>query len=252
MNSIKMYPLNIIGDIEYRDLLEEIIKKSIEESRMTIDDGDILVITHKVISKAEGRLVDLSTIKPSEKAVKISKITGKDPALVEVILRESTEVLKISNRGIIICRHKLGFICANAGVDRSNSGKEDCVVLLPVNPDQSAYNIRIKLEKHFNKKLAVVINDTHGRSFREGAIGIAIGSSGINPLKSYIGKKDRNGYTMKSSVEAIIDEVASAATLLMGQSDEGKPIVLIKGLRYEYSDEGIKILIRKPENELFV
>lgn len=251
MNSIRMYSLNNIGNIEKGDELEEIIIKSLEKSGLNIDNGDILAIAHKIVSKSEGRVIHLCNIKPSREALKYSKITGKNPALIELILEESKKVLKATTKGIIITRHKLGYICANAGIDYSNAGDKNCVVLLPQNPDKSAKNIRIKLGKYFNKKIAVVINDTHGRSFREGAIGIALGSSGIRPLVSYIGKKDRNGYKMKSSVEAIIDEVASAATLLMGQVDEGKPIVLIKGVKYEYSDEGVKSIIRKPKKELF-
>lgn len=250
MNSIRIYSLNNIGNIKRGDELEEIIIKSLDKSGLNIDNGDILVIAHKIISKSEGRVINLSNIKPSQKALKYSKITGKNPALIELILKESKKVLKVT-KGIIIARHKLGYVCANAGIDHSNAGKKNCVVLLPQNPDKSAKNIRIKLEKYFNKKIAVVINDTHGRSFRKGAIGIALGSNGIRPLVSYIGKRDKNGYKMKSSVEAIIDEIASAATLLMGQVDEGKPIVLIKGIRYKYSDEGVKSIIRRPRNELF-
>ncbi len=250
MNSIRIYSLNNIGNIKRGDELEEIIIKSLDKSGLNIDNGDILVIAHKIISKSEGRVINLSNIKPSQKALKYSKITGKNPALIELILKESKKVLKVT-KGIIIARHKLGYVCANAGIDHSNAGKKNCVVLLPQNPDKSAKNIRIKLEKYFKKKIAVVINDTHGRSFRKGAIGIALGSNGIRPLVSYIGKRDKNGYKMKSSVEAIIDEIASAATLLMGQVDEGKPIVLIKGIRYKYSDEGVKSIIRRPRNELF-
>lgn len=250
MNSIRIYSLNNVGNIKKGDELEEIIIKSLDKSGLNIDNGDILVIAHKIVSKSEGRVINLSNIKPSQKALKYSKITGKNPALIELILKESKKVLKVI-KGIIIARHKLGYVCTNAGIDHSNAGDKNCVVLLPQNPDKSAKNIRIKLEKYFNKKIAVVINDTHGRSFRKGAIGIALGSNGIRPLVSYIGKRDRNGYKMKSSVEAIIDEIASAATLLMGQVNEGKPIVLIKGIRYEYSDEGAKSIIRKPRNELF-
>jgi len=250
MNSIRIYSLNNIGNIKRGDELEGIIIKNLEKSGLNIDNGDILVIAHKIVSKSEGRIINLYDIKPSQKALTYGKITGKNPALIELILKESEKVLK-ATKGVIITRHKLGYVCANAGVDYSNAGDKNCVVLLPQDPDKSAKNIRIKLEKYFNKKIAVVINDTHGRSFREGAIGIALGSNGIRPLVSYIGKKDRNGYKMKSSVEAIIDEVASAATLLMGQVDEGKPIVLIKGIKYKYSDEGVKSVIRKPEKELF-
>ena len=251
MNSIRMYSLDNIGNIKKGDELEEIIIKSLEKSEITIDNGDILVIAHKIVSKSEGRVIHLCNIKPSREALKYSKITGKNPALIELILEESKKVLKATTKGIIITRHKLGYICANAGIDYSNAGGNNFVVLLPKNPDESAKKIRNKLEKYFNKEIAIIINDTHGRSFREGAIGIALGSSGIKPLKSYIGEKDRNRYTMKTSVEAIIDEIASAATLLMGQSDEGKPVILMKGVNYEYCDKGSKIVIRKPKKELF-
>jgi len=251
MNSIRMYSLNNIGNIKKGDKLGEIIINNIEKSRLSIDDGDILVIAHKIISKAEGRVLNLLDINPSKKALKISTITGKNPALIEAILKESKKILKVTSEGVIICRHLLGFVCANAGIDQSNSGKRNYVVLLPRNPDKSAKDLRIELENYFNKKIAVVINDSHGRSFRKGCIGVSIGSSGIKPLKSYIGRKDKYGYTMKSTVEAIIDEIASASTLLMGQTDESRPIILIKGINYERSNESIKTIIRDPKKELF-
>lgn len=251
MESIKLYPLFCIKSIKEGDSLAELIIENIKKSELTIENNDIIVVAHKIVSKAEGRVIDLLNIVPSKRALRISEITGKNPALIELILQESTELLKVTKRGIIISKHKLGFICANAGIDRSNTGKNNFAVLLPLKPDNSAYIIRSKIEKYFKKKIAVIINDTHGRSFREGAVGIAIGCSGINPLKSYIGKKDRDGYVMMSSVEAIIDEVSSAATLLMGQSDEGIPVVLIKGVKFEYCDKGIKNIIRDTKKELF-
>lgn len=251
MKFITMYPLKILKNIEQGDQLDKIIIESLSKLNLFVGNSDILIVTHKIISKAEGRVVDLSTITPTNEAIKISKITKKDPALVEVILKESKEVLKVTSRGIIICRHKLGFVCANAGVDCSNAMKKNSVVLLPQNPDKSANKLRTSLENHFNQHIAIIINDTHGRSFRVGAIGIAIGSSGIKPLKSYIGRKDRNGYIMKSSIEAIVDEIASAATILMGQSDEGVPIVLMKGVQYEYYQNGINEIIRASKMEIF-
>jgi coenzyme F420-0:L-glutamate ligase/coenzyme F420-1:gamma-L-glutamate ligase len=252
MNSIHLHPLKDIKEINVGDCIGEIIIDSIEKSGLLIENGDIFVVAHKIISKAEGRIVELSKINPSSEAYRISKISGKSPPLVESILQESSQILKKTKEGVIISRNKLGFVCANAGIDQSNSVSPDHVVLLPKNPDKSAYNLRIQLEKYFNRSIAIIINDTHGRPFREGAVGVAIGSSGINPLKSYIGKKDRNGYTLKSSIEAIADEIASAATLIMGQCDEGRPIVIIKGFKYEYSSNGLlNNIVRNPSKDLF-
>jgi coenzyme F420-0:L-glutamate ligase/coenzyme F420-1:gamma-L-glutamate ligase len=166
-------------------------------------------------------------------------------------LQESQEVLKV-RKNVIITRHRLGFVCANAAVDRSNAGGEDRVILLPENPDKSASYVRISLGEKLKREVAVIINDSHGRPFREGAIGIAVGISGMAPLHSYIGKSDRYGYVMKTSVEAVADEIASAATLLMGQINESRPVVIIKGYEYEKSYSGIKENIRDPKKDLFI
>lgn len=213
-------------------------------------DRDILVIAHKIVSKTEGRIVSLSDVTPSDEATYYSEVTGKDPRILQVVLDESSLVLK-ARRGLIITRHKLGFVCANAAVDHSNAGGRDLVVTLPKDPNKSAQEISDGIFKRTGKKLAVIIADTHGRSFREGAIGICVGCYGIAPIHSYRGDSDRDGYVMQTSQEAIADELCSAATLLMGQSDESRPVVLIRGYEYQPSEEGANALFRIPQKELF-
>jgi len=238
-----------IPEINTGDNIGKIIIGCMKKEGFQLSDGDIIVIAHKIVSKAEGRLIHLSQVQPSDEARNLSDITGKDARLVELILQESKEIVKVQ-RGLIIARHRLGFVCANAAIDQSNAGK-DSVVLLPENPDQSAKEICELIKSEVGKEVAVIINDSHGRPFRQGAIGIAVGIWGMKPLLSYIGKKDRYGYKMRSSVEAIADEMASAATLLMGQGDESRPVVIIKGISYEAGDDGVKPLIRPPELDLF-
>lgn len=187
---------------------------------------------------------------PSDRAKETANLTGKDSRLIELILEESEEVLKV-RQGLIITRHRLGFVCANAAIDQSNTGEKDGVILLPKDPDKSAREIRKTIKQKLGINVAVIINDSHGRPFREGAVGVAVGIAGINPMLSYIGKMDRNGYVMRSSVEAIADEMASAATLLMGQGSESRPVVIIRGFQYKAGNEGIKTLIRPTKYDLF-
>jgi coenzyme F420-0:L-glutamate ligase/coenzyme F420-1:gamma-L-glutamate ligase len=249
--NINLYALTKVPEICKNDNLGEIIARCIMEEGIEVNDGDIVVIAHKIVSKAEGRLVYLSKVTPGEQARELANICEKDPRLIEVILQESQEVLKV-RKNVIITRHRLGFVCANAAVDRSNTGGEDRVILLPENPDKSACYIRISLGEMLKREVAVIINDSHGRPFREGAIGVAVGISGMAPLHSYIGKSDRYGYVMQTSVEAVADEIASAATLLMGQIDESRPVVIIKGYEYEKSYSGIKENIRDSKKDLFI
>lgn len=249
MFQVNLFALQHIPEINTGDNIGKIIIDCMKEEGFLLSDGDIIVIAHKIVSKAEGRLIHLSQVQPGDDAKKLSDITGKDARLIELILQESEEIVKV-RRGLIIARHRLGFVCANAAIDQSNAGK-DSVVLLPENPDKSAKGISKLIKSEVGKDVAVVINDSHGRPFRQGSIGIAVGIWGMKPLLSYVGKKDRYGYKMRSSVEAIADELASAATLLMGQSNESRPVVLFKGISYEAGDDGVKPLIRPPELDLF-
>ena len=213
--------------------------------------GDVLVVAQKIVSKAEGRVVDLAEVTPGEEARRLARETAKDPRLVEVILRESTRVVRV-HAGVLITEHRLGFVCANAGVDHSNVGLgPEVVCLLPQDPDASARLISEALRAAFLAAVAVIINDSHGRPHREGAVGVCIGAAGLEPLQNLVGRADRYGYTMRTSVEAVADELAAAATLLQGQCDEGTPAVLIRGVPITEGEGGAGQLLRDPASDLF-
>lgn len=212
--------------------------------------GDVVVVAHKVVSKAEGAVVDLRTISPGARAAELSIEAKKDPRLVEVILRDSTSVRRV-RPGLIIAEHRLGFVCANAGVDHSNVGLgDDVVATLPRDPDGSAERIRAGLREAFGADVGVIVNDSHGRPFRQGTTGAAIGSAGLRVLRSYIGEPDRYGYVLRVSVEAVADELAGMANLLQGQAAEGRPLVLIRGAEHAGSERAAD-LVRGQEEDLF-
>ena len=243
---IRIIPVTGIPLIKEGDDLAKIISDRIE-----LQEDDILVICETVVSKSQGRIVNLSKIKPSSKAIEYSKKTGKDPRLVQLILDESKEVLKVGD-SVIVVETKDGNICASAGIDVSNvCGDESIVGLLPKDPDKEAEKIRLELKKLTGKDVVVIISDTQGRPFRSGAIGVAIGVSGMNPLWKRAGEKDLYGYELKSSIIATADEASSAASLLMGQADEGIPVVIIRGARYQKGKGSSKELLREKEKDLF-
>jgi coenzyme F420-0:L-glutamate ligase/coenzyme F420-1:gamma-L-glutamate ligase len=225
------------------------ILEAIGHGQIEIQDGDILVVTHKIVSKAEGRIVDLASIKPSTKAISMAKEHDKDPRIMELILMESTQILRAKN-GIIISETKHGFVCANAGVDQSNV-EGDTAVLLPVAPDESAGRIQEAVKKKIGKEIAVIITDTFGRSFRNGQTNVAIGVAGINPIKSYIGTYDMYGRKLRVTEIAVADEIASAAELVMGKA-EGTPVAIVRGYIFEkVSKTSVKSLLRAKERDLF-
>ncbi len=234
--SIEVIGLYYSGEIVYGADLGELIVRIAREQGVGVRDKDVIVAAQKVVSKAEGRVVDLDSVVPSREAVEIAEKTDKDPCLVELILRESSELLKVVDRHIIVLtRH--GIVCANAGIDRSNSGGLNKVVLLPVDPDGSARRIRESIEKLTGVRVAVVITDTYGRQFRRGVVNMAIGFSGINPFRDYRGLTDRYGYVMRVTRVNIVDEIAAAAELVMGQGSENTPFAIVRGVDYEYSLE---------------
>ncbi|MDQ7819991.1 MAG: coenzyme F420-0:L-glutamate ligase [Armatimonadota bacterium] len=214
-------------------------------------DGDVVVVAQKVVSKAEGSVVNLDEVAPGPQARTLADVARKDPRLCQVILNESRAVLRV-RPGLIICEHRLGFICANAGVDHSNVGLgPQWVTTLPRDPDASAAAVREALMRGFRASVGVVINDTHGRAFREGAVGVAIGVAGLDPLYSYVGAEDRYGYVLQTSVEAVADELAGVASLLQGQAAEGTPVVLIRGGRAQAGGGSAARLVRPAERDLF-
>jgi coenzyme F420-0:L-glutamate ligase/coenzyme F420-1:gamma-L-glutamate ligase len=214
------------------------------------EDGDVLVVAQKVVSKAEGAVVHLPGIDPGPQAEALAVAAQKDPRFCQVILDESHAVLRM-RPGLVIAEHRLGFICANAGVDFSNVGLgDDWVATLPKDPQASAERLRQAIHDAFGAAVAVIINDTHGRPWREGAVGVAIGVAGLEPLFSYIGREDLYGYVLHSSIEGIADELAATASLLQGQAAEGTPVVLIRGARFDLGAGRTKLL-REPDKDLF-
>lgn len=216
-----------------------------------LSEGDIVVVAQKVISKAEGRLIDLKLVNPSEKSLQIAKQNDKDPRLIELILNESVDILRLA-RGILIVETKRGLICANAGVDQSNVEKSnDYAALLPDDADLSARELRRSLKRKTGIDVAVVITDTFGRPFREGQINVAIGIAGIQPIKSYIGTLDMYGKRLKVTEIAVVDEIASAAELQMGKS-ERIPVVIIRGYVYQMVEtSSLSQLLRARGKDLF-
>ena len=216
-------------------------------------DGDVLVIAQKIVSKAEGRLVDLATVSPSAPAIALGAEIDKDPRLVEVIMGESTRVVR-SRPNLMIMQHKLGFVMANAGVDQSNVAPEDGVeraLLLPEDPDASAEALRAALSTRFGVKLAVIINDSFGRAWRRGTCGVAIGAAGLPSLVDLRGTPDLFGRELHVTVVGHADEIAAAASLVMGQAREGQPAVLVRGLTWDAPDGPASVLARPADEDLF-
>ncbi|HKM39364.1 MAG TPA: coenzyme F420-0:L-glutamate ligase [bacterium] len=210
--------------------------------------GDIVVITQKIVSKAEGQVVRLSDVEPSHFALEIGTRYGKDPRQVEVVLREAKRIVRMRG-GLLITETKHGYICANAGVDNSNV-ESGSVTLLPQNPDLSALRMKERLEALLGLKLAVIISDTWGRPWRSGIVNFAIGSAGINPVLDYAGQKDQFGYELKVTKIAVIDEIAALAELVCGKLDN-TPVAIVRGYKYEPSDLGAASLLRPPDQDLF-
>jgi len=253
MTSIEVIALQTLPSIRAGDDLVELIASAFRRNGVTPRAGDVLVVAQKVISKAEGRFVDLMTIEPSPQAVALAADVDKDPRLVEVILSESVRVVR-AHRRVLIVEHRLGFIMANAGVDQSNVGPADestHVLLLPDNPDRSAETLRRGLAALTGIDIAVVINDSFGRPWRQGTVGVAIGVAGLPALIDLRGQPDLFGRKLEVSVIGFADEVAAAASLLMGQADEALPVVLIRGLRWSAPESAAASIVRPPNEDLF-
>ncbi|MFW9900669.1 MAG: coenzyme F420-0:L-glutamate ligase, partial [Candidatus Thorarchaeota archaeon] len=259
-DEIKIIGLKDIPLIKSGDNLPEIILHSLDKNGISLQDGDIIVICQSIISKSTGRIRNLNKINPSERAIEIcrkiapkARILGlpeKDPKLVQAILDESKKL--IMSEHVLITETKHGFICADAGIDKSNIGDQDFISLLPENPDKDAEKIRIALKNTSKKEIAVIISDSFGRAFRVGAIGTAIGVSGINPILDMRGKKDLYGYELQTTIIGQVDSLAAAAQLVMGESNEGIPIVLIKGYNFKLDENAtITPILRDKKIDLF-
>lgn len=216
-----------------------------------LHDGDVLVIAQKIVSKAEGRAVRLATVTPSAQAIALAKETGKDPRLVELILGESDEVLRY-RRDVIVVAHRLGFVTANAGIDQSNVGSDDAeALLLPRDPDASCSALRATLRRRTGADTGVVINDSHGRAWRNGTVGVALGVAGLPALVDLRGRPDLYDRALRITEVGLADELAAAASLLMGQSNEGRPVVLARGVPYSRRDGSVRELLRPRDRDLF-
>ena len=246
VRNLQILPVEGIPEIQPGDDLPEVVSLAAGEN---LREGDILVVTHKIVSKAEGRLVDLRTIEPSALAKGYAARYGRDPRQIEVILRESRRIVRME-RGLVIAETHHGFVCANAGVDASNVPGDDMVSLLPVDPDASAARLREALVTRTGSELAVIVSDSFGRPWREGITNIAIGVSGMNPLADYRGQRDPHGHPLEASVLAVADELAAAAELVMGKT-AGIPVAIVRGYPYEGGSGTGKDLIMPPERDLF-
>jgi coenzyme F420-0:L-glutamate ligase/coenzyme F420-1:gamma-L-glutamate ligase len=252
MNAVQVMAIEGLPLSKENDNIGQLIVDAAEKQGIQIQNGDVLVVTHVFVSKAEGTVVNLDTIEPSARAFEIAKQTNKDPALVEVILREAKEVVRVGPNSIIT-ETRSGTISANSGVDRSNVLGERNVVPLPKDPNRSAQSIRAEIKRLTGFTVAVIISDTHGRPFRMGEINVAIGVAGINPIRDRRGEKDLFGYTLRVKQTAIADELASAAELVMGQASEGIPVAIIRGYTAYQAVENVSAteLIRPKERDLF-
>lgn len=271
--TLTLTTLQHIPLIRHGDDLADILLNSLHETEVELQDNDVLVLAQKIISKAEGRMVNLASIAPSQRALDLGAQTEKDPRLVELMLRESNEVVRF-RKGVIVVEHKLGFICANAGIDHSNVSplpgfdtrrlgattqpagegvgvREEYVLLLPEDPDKSAKQLRKQIQQKTNKTIGVMIVDSHGRAWRNGTVGICIGLSGIPAVVDERGWKDMFGYTLKATIVGVADELAAAASLVMGQAAEGTPVVHARGFPYPLGEGSLQELIRPKDQDMF-
>ena len=252
MKELRLVALSGIGEVQAGAPLAELIVNALDRAEQSLAPGDVLVIAQKIVSKAEGRLVRLDGIEPSERACAIAKAADKDPRVMELLLRESREVLRVKP-GIVIVEHRLGFVMANAGIDRSNVGPggEECALLLPADPEASALRIRDAIVARCGVSVGVIVNDSFGRAWRNGVTGVAIGVAGVPALIDMRGRLDRGGRELRVTEIAAADELAAAASLLMGQADEGTPVVLARGFPYALRESAISELIRPRDQDLF-
>jgi coenzyme F420-0:L-glutamate ligase / coenzyme F420-1:gamma-L-glutamate ligase len=246
MRSLEILPVEGIPEIQPGDDLSELIGRAVGEDLRV---GDILIVTHKIVSKAEGCLVDLRVVEPSALAKSFAARYERDPRQIEVVLRESRRIVRM-DRGLIIAETHHGFVCANAGVDVSNVLGDDSVCLLPVDPDASAARLREALVARTGSNLAVIISDSFGRPWREGITNVAIGVSGMDPLADYRGQRDTHGRPLEASVLAVADELAAAAELVMGKT-AGIPVAIVRGYPFERGSGSGRDLLMPPERDLF-
>jgi len=249
--SISLFGVPGLPIVEPGADLAALIADALPNAGLALQAGDVLVVTSKIVSKAEGRFVALDSVTPGEEALRLAGQTGKDPRVVELVLRESSAVSRAAPN-VLVVRHRLGFVSANAGIDQSNvDGSDSTVLLLPLDPDQSARRLRSALEQRTGVAPAIVISDSHGRPFRLGNVGVAVGAAGLPALRDLRGRRDLFGRVLRVSVQGLADEIASAANLVSGEGAEGLPVVLLRGLPFEPADGRAADLVRPPEQDLY-
>jgi coenzyme F420-0:L-glutamate ligase/coenzyme F420-1:gamma-L-glutamate ligase len=250
MGALAIIPLSGIGEVQPGDDLSEVLSAAIRRTGAVLTPGDVLVVAQKVVSKADNRYVDLESVQVSPEAERLASLTRKDPRLVQLVVSESTEVLR-AKRDVLIVRHRLGYVMANAGIDRSNVGGQNRVLLLPENPDASAAHLRANLASTLGVELGVVISDSFGRPWRKGVTNVALGAAGLPALIDRRGEADRNGRRLEVTEVAFADLVASAAGLVMGEGAEGVPAALLKGLKWSAEASNASALLRPLQEDLF-
>jgi coenzyme F420-0:L-glutamate ligase / coenzyme F420-1:gamma-L-glutamate ligase len=246
---ICILPILVQGEITRSDSLTATLLQSIENAGLRLQDGDVFVVKHKVVSKSEDAVVDLDKIVPSAPALAWAKEHGLDPRVSELALRESKRIVR-QKAGVLITETRHGFICANSGVDVSNVDGGQHAVLLPADPDGSAAKLRLALQQETGVELAVIVSDSFGRPWREGLTEVAIGVAGMRPLVDYRGRRDAHGYSLHATVDAVADELACAAGLVCGKL-ENTPACIIRGYSYQPGDGTAREMIRPAENDLF-
>jgi coenzyme F420-0:L-glutamate ligase/coenzyme F420-1:gamma-L-glutamate ligase len=251
LKPLVLTPLEGIPLIQEGDDLFRLVSDALRRNKIQLERGDILVFAQKIISKAEARRVFLDTVKPSDEANALAKQTEKDARLVQLILDESTEILR-ARPGLIVVEHRLGFISANAGIDHSNvDEQEGWVLLLPKDPDASADKLRKSLEDASGERLGILIIDSHGRAWREGTVGVAIGVSGLPGVVDLRGRRDLFGRELRATTVGAADELAAAASIVMGQASEGFPVVHVRGFPYPLREGRLQELLRSKEGDEF-
>jgi coenzyme F420-0:L-glutamate ligase/coenzyme F420-1:gamma-L-glutamate ligase len=251
VNTIQVIAVENLPLIKKGDNLGQIIVETAKKQNTPIQEKDVIVVTHVAVSKAEGNIINLDQVTPSERAKEIAQKINKDPAMVEVILQETKDIVRIGQNSIIT-ETKSGVICANAGVDRSNVSGDRNVVPLPKNANASAQNIRQEIKRLTGANVAVIVSDTHGRPFRMGEINVTVGVAGIKPIRDRRGEKDLFGYVLRIKQTAIADELSSAAELVIGQANEGIPAAIIRGYKYQTAENASATELTRPkEKDLF-
>ncbi|TMD40048.1 MAG: coenzyme F420-0:L-glutamate ligase [Chloroflexi bacterium] len=248
MKPVSIYPITGLPEIGRDAPLARLMLEAVTDIGLRLEDGDVVIVTQKIVSKAEGQVVALAGIRPSSRATEIASRIGFDARHVEVILSESVRIVREAPR-VLICETRHGFVCANAGVDRSNTGGGEQLVLLPRDPDASAMRLARAVRDESGKAIGIVISDSFGRPWREGQVNVAIGAAGVMVMRDYRGERDPDGYQLQGTELAVVDELASAAELVMGKLDR-VPVALVRGAELS-GDQTVRQLLRDPSTDLF-